>query len=227
MSQQAGPEAGGTGGGTDGPHEGEELESEMENSVADIPLTDDELLLASPILYGSSLSDKIFLEFNVENVSPIEWNDDAFAGLIVPSGRKDFLRSLVEAHDAGSSFDDFMRDHSLNKIFGVAVDWNVIVLIDETSSWRSVPFMILRNAMVAVFLRHIEYYRGILFLTTNRITTFDEGFLSRIHVALHFDGLPHEAKQAIWRAFLRKFGVIDEIPPELVRSFANRNVNGR
>jgi len=35
-------------------------------------------------------------------------------------------------------------------------------------------------------LRHVEYYRGILFFTTNRVQAFDEAFFSRVHVALHF-----------------------------------------
>ena len=66
--------------------------------------------------------------------------------------------------------------------------------------------------MVAVFLRHVEYYRGILFLTTNRITTFDEAFLSRIHVALHFSELPRDARARIWRAFLKKAGLEAQYP---------------
>ena len=85
-----------------------------------------------------------------------------------------------------------------------------------------------RNAMVAVFLRHVEYYRGILFLTTNRITTFDEAFLSRIHVALHFSGLTRETKAKIWRAFLKKAGLGDaELNERLVAQLAERDVNGR
>ena len=79
--------------------------------------------------------------------------------------------------------------------------------------------------MVAVFLRHVEYYRGILFLTTNRIKAFDEAFLSRIHVALHFDELSQDAQAQVWRSFLRKAGVADvEV---LVPVLAQRSANGR
>ena len=77
-------------------------------------------------------------------------------------------------------------------------------------------------------LRHVEYYRGILFLTTNRITAFDEAFLSRIHVALHFSGLTRETKAKIWRAFLKKAGLGDaELNERLVAQLAERDVNGR
>lgn len=40
-----------------------------------------------------------------------------------------------------------------------------------------------------VFLRVLEYYAGILFLTTNRIGDFDEAFASRIHMSLHYPPL--------------------------------------
>ena len=77
-------------------------------------------------------------------------------------------------------------------------------------------------------LRHVEYYRGILFLTTNRITAFDEAFLSRIHVALHFSELSVAAKQQVWRAFLTKAGVSEtEVDDALVQKLAQREINGR
>lgn len=40
-----------------------------------------------------------------------------------------------------------------------------------------------------VFLRLMEYYSGILFLTTNRVGDFDEAFTSRIHVSLYYPEL--------------------------------------
>ena len=69
-------------------------------------------------------------------------------------------------------------------------------------------------------LRHVEYYRGILFLTTNRITAFDEAFLSRIHVALHFQELTPAARKQVWSAFLRKVGAA--FPEEVVDALAAR-----
>ena len=80
----------------------------------------------------------------------------------------------------------------------------------------------------AYSLRHVEYYRGILFLTTNRITAYDEAFLSRIHVALNFSELSVAAKVQVWRTFLRKAGVSDsQISDALVQKLAERDINGR
>jgi hypothetical protein len=73
-------------------------------------LSDDDLLLASPILYGFSLSDKLWLEFDVEQVSTFEWNDRAFQQLVLPAKQKDLIQSLVESHSQGAAdFDDFIK----------------------------------------------------------------------------------------------------------------------
>lgn len=53
-------------------------------------------------------------------------------------------------------------------------------------------------------LRQLEYYNGILFLTTNRVKAYDDAFLSRIHVALRFHPLSTAARRKIWTAFLAK-----------------------
>ena len=45
-----------------------------------------------------------------------------------------------------------------------------------------------------VFLRCIEYYRGILFLKTDMVSHSDVGFLSRIDVAVLYDN-PEENDQ--------------------------------
>ena len=49
------------------------------------------------------------VEFNVEYVQPIEWNEEAFEGLVLPADRKNLLRSLVDAHNADLGFDDFVQ----------------------------------------------------------------------------------------------------------------------
>lgn len=43
--------------------------------------------------------------------------------------------------------------------------------------------------MIAAFLRRIEYFNGILFLTTNRIGKLDQALGSRIHLILHYKRL--------------------------------------
>ncbi|KAJ6566537.1 P-loop containing nucleoside triphosphate hydrolase protein [Mycena capillaripes] len=239
-------------------------------------LTDEDLLLTPTVVYGFSLSDKIWLEFDVTKVAPVQWNADAFANLVLPQDRKTLLRSLVEAHHEEAGFDDFVKgkgaglvvnlfgppgvgktfsaeatsehvkrplyvigggdlgtraaelDASLERVFDVATAWKAIVLIDEADVFleRRSLHDLERNAMVAVFLRHVEYYRGILFLTTNRVQAFDEAFLSRIHVALHFGELSEASRAQVWRAFVKRAN-LSEISEEQIAQLAKREVNGR
>jgi len=56
--------------------------------------------------------------------------------------------------------------------------------------------------MKTVFLRTLEYYDGILILTSNRVGTFDEAFSSRIQVSLHFPLLDRPSRRQIWLNFL-------------------------
>ena len=55
---------------------------------------------------------------------------------------------------------------------------------------------------MSIFLRVLEYYEGILFLTSNRVRTFDEAFKSRIHVPLKYNDLTAESREKVWRNFL-------------------------
>lgn len=65
-------------------------------------------------------------------------------------------------------------------------------------------------------------------MTTNRVKAFDEAFLSRIHVALHFHDLTRDARKQVWAAFLTKVGVA---PAQFGEAFLDklsaREVNGR
>ncbi|KAL8640750.1 MAG: hypothetical protein Q9228_002361 [Teloschistes exilis] len=56
-----------------------------------------------------------------------------------------------------------------------------------------------RNSVVSVFLRVLEFYSGILFLTTNKVGHFDEAFKSRIHVKLYYPVLDKRATLKIWK----------------------------
>lgn len=50
----------------------------------------------------------------------------------------------------------------------------------------------------------MEYYRGILFLTTNRIGHIDDAIMSRVHLVLKYDRLDDAARRTIWTQFMDK-----------------------
>lgn len=55
-----------------------------------------------------------------------------------------------------------------------------------------------------MFLRELEYYQGILFLTTNRVGQFDDAFVSRIHIVIHYHDLSDDYRRKIWNQFFDK-----------------------
>lgn len=56
----------------------------------------------------------------------------------------------------------------------------------------------------SVFLRLIEYYDGMLFLTTNRFDDFDNAFYNRIHVSMRYRPLHSPERTNIWRQHLTR-----------------------
>ncbi|OBT94006.1 hypothetical protein VE01_07105 [Pseudogymnoascus verrucosus] len=95
----------------------------------------------------------------------------------------------ITCGDLGSNAKEV--ETALQTNFALANRWGCILLLDEADVFlaerRREDFK--RNGLVAVFLRVLEYYAGILFLTTNRIGDFDEAFASRIHMSLHYPAL--------------------------------------
>lgn len=56
---------------------------------------------------------------------------------------------------------------------------------------------------------------------------FDEAFLSRIHVALHFKSLSQSSKEQVWAAFIKKMGDAVDLSDEEIKELAKRDINGR
>lgn len=69
----------------------------------------------------------------------------------------------------------------------------------------------------------LEYYKGVLILTTNRQVTFDPAFHSRIHLTLHYDPLDETARAAVWKTFLGTSVLSSEDYSKL----GKHNLNGR
>ncbi|KAI4593478.1 hypothetical protein KJ359_009369 [Pestalotiopsis sp. 9143b] len=94
----------------------------------------------------------------------------------------------------------------LDSVLHLGKIWDCIVLIDEAEVFleqRSLE-KLERNALVSVFLRVLEYYEGILILTSNRVGTFDEAFKSRILLSLHYENLTEGQRTKIWKNFFKR-----------------------
>lgn len=78
-------------------------------------------------------------------------------------------------------------------------------------------------------MRELEYFSGILFLTTNRIETMDRAFQSRIQVAIEYKPLGINSRRQIWEAFIETLPSKDdrdELEP-CVDVWKSHPLNGR
>ena len=242
-------------------------------------VSDEQCLLASAMVRGFSFTEKRWLDFFLDKLSPVDWDPNCFDQLVLPAAQKDLVKALVATHvEQRLGFDDIVKgkgkglilvlhgspgvgktltaetvaeyckrplymvssgdlgtdsstlDERLGKILDMASTWKAVLLIDEADVFlerRSLHDME-RNALVAIFLRVLEYYEGILFLTSNRVATFDDAFKSRIHVPLKYNDLTVESRKQIWKNFLSKlkgeYAGMDEAGYE---SLAQAEINGR
>lgn len=132
---------------------------------------------------------------------------------------------VVSSGDLGT--DSSTLDERLSRILDMASTWRAVLLIDEADVFlerRSLHDME-RNALVSIFLRVLEYYQGILFLTSNRVNTFDDAFKSRIHVPLKYTNLDPSSRKQIWKNFLSKAD--GSLNNESLEKLAVHELNGR
>ena len=89
---------------------------------------------------------------------------------------------IVSAGELGIRPEDL--DERLARILELAQTWNAVLLLDEAEVFIQMRSMtdVKRNALVSIFLRQLEYYQGILILTTNLIGSVDPAFESTYHI---------------------------------------------
>jgi hypothetical protein len=263
-----------------------------DTDVHNYDFSEEELLIASPVVYGFSFGEKLWLEFSLGGIGDIEWNEGAFDSLVLDDAKgldkKSIVKGMVSSHKfhAAETIDDVVQgkgrglvfvlhgppgvgktltaegiaeflkcplyavsagelgtdsrflEHELQKIMDIAHSWGAILLLDEADIFLESRELhdIHRNALVSIFLRLLEYFQGILFLTTNRVVTFDDAFQSRIHVALKYGELSNKAKIEIWKTFIEKVTQmmnkeggkgVEEFVKEDYDFLAKQHLNGR
>lgn len=134
---------------------------------------------------------------------------------------------MVSSGDLGVTSEQL--DVQLTEIMDMTATWRAVLLIDEADVFLEQRALhdLHRNAMVSVFLRVLEYYSGILFLTTNRVSTFDDAFKSRIHIPIRYTDLDMTSRLKIWRNFCRKVPGGVEISEKEYETLAEHELNGR
>lgn len=82
--------------------------------------------------------------------------------------------------------------------------WGAVTLLDEADIYleKRNSSDIIRNAIVGVFLQSLEYYGGVLFVTTNRVTNIDPAILPRISLGFGYPQLDKVARVSVWNNLL-------------------------
>ncbi|KAK3318705.1 hypothetical protein B0H66DRAFT_248120 [Apodospora peruviana] len=97
-------------------------------------------------------------------------------------------------------------EKNLQYNFKLAHKWGCVLLLDEADVFlaKRNKTDLRRNAVTSVFLRSLEYYAGILFLTTNRVGSIDPAFKSRIHMSLFYPHIDLETTLRLYEVFIRR-----------------------
>ena len=134
---------------------------------------------------------------------------------------------MMSAGDLG--FDPRRLESNLQDILEMCSRWNAVLLLDEADVFLEQRSLheLERNKLVSIFLRVLEYYEGTMFLTTNRVQTFDPAFQSRIHISLDYPGLTVESRKTVWKNFLDSSSQEHTISKSQLMDLARMDLNGR
>lgn len=118
------------------------------------------------------------------------------------------LISKISAGELGIQAD--VLEERLSRIFQLAHHWNAVLLLDEADVYleQRVRQDIARNGLVAVFIRSLEYCKGVFFLTSNRLNEFDQAVCSRVHLFMKYNNLEEWARRDVWNTFLNRANTI-------------------
>jgi hypothetical protein len=104
---------------------------------------------------------------------------------------------------------------NLSKILRRAARWDSVLLLDEADVYiRRRDNDLQHNAIVAEFLRTLEYFNGLLFMTTNRVADIDDAVLSRCIAIIQFETPTQVQAKQLWKSLAQQFNI--ELPDDLV-----------
>ncbi len=131
----------------------------------------------------------------------------------------------VQSHQLGLSVQHL--EENLKEVLGRAERWGAILLLDEADVYvRTRANDLEQNAIVGVFLRVLEYYRGVLFMTTNRGTELDDAIISRVTARIEYKNPDEDDSRDIWSIISHENGIDLELS-EIDKLVKELSVSGR
>jgi SpoVK/Ycf46/Vps4 family AAA+-type ATPase len=117
-------------------------------------------------------------------------------------------RPLYRVQSSQLGLDVDAIEKELQKVLERAERWGAILLIDESDVYvHERGDNIIQNAIVGVFLRVLEYYRGVLFFTTNRGCVVDDAIVSRLTARLRYQSPSPSEQKTLWSILSDQNGV--------------------
>lgn len=124
-------------------------------------------------------------------------------------------RPLYRVHSGQLGLNVAAMEVALKEVLTRAQRWGAVMLIDEADVYiKKRDDNITMNAVVGVFLRVLEYFNGLLFLTTNRVDDIDEAIVSRCIALIKFHPPTRADRRKIWGVMCAQFGL--PVAPELL-----------
>jgi hypothetical protein len=128
----------------------------------------------------------------------------------------------VQCSQLGLNVDSIEKN--LTTILSRAQRWNALLLLDEADVYiRHRGHDLHHNAIVGVFLRILEYYRGVLFMTSNLATVIDDAILSRATAHIRYLMPDEGMKRRLWKVLGAQYKIVfdDEDIDALVAEFTD------
>ncbi len=117
-------------------------------------------------------------------------------------------RPLYRVHSGQLGLNVAEMEKALKDTLTRAQRWGAVMLIDEADVYiKRRDDDIAANAVVGVFLRVLEYFNGLLFLTTNRVDDIDEAIISRCIAMIRYHPPQAEDRRRIWGVMTAQFGL--------------------
>jgi hypothetical protein len=115
-------------------------------------------------------------------------------------------RPLYRVHSGQLGLNVTEMEVALKNTLTRAQRWGAVMLIDEADVYiKRRDDNIAANAVVGVFLRVLEYFNGLLFLTTNRVDDIDEAIVSRCIALIRYHPPDRDERRRIWEVMNHQF----------------------
>ncbi|KAL6700579.1 NACHT domain-containing protein [Trichoderma pleuroticola] len=193
-------------------------------------LNGDSLVVLPKRLVVFSLMQRKFVHVNISCLKTIE-GANVFNLLSINPRHKQMVRSLVQEHFRKKKqqhlgqevqYQDLIKGKGTGLVFllhgvpgvgktataeAVALENRKPLFAITCGDLGFEPISLEKN--LGLFLRILEYYSGVLFLTTNRVGIIDEAFKSRVHMSLYYPELSKEQYRNIFELNIKRVQQIE------------------